>query len=142
MKSGKLPSALLPHRLPRPDDLSVPSPPGGLLPTLTSGDDTIAAMMADTIPPAPQLPTALKEGAAPRDLLELVLGIIPFEVLEEKEVSFKCNCSFDRAVQLISSLGRDEVASMLEEDKGAAMTCGFCNEIYTLDEQDLQKMLA
>jgi redox-regulated HSP33 family molecular chaperone len=30
---------------------------------------------------------------------------------------------------------------MLAEDKGAQMTCGFCNEIYTLDESDLQKML-
>nr|MDQ3324015.1 Hsp33 family molecular chaperone HslO [Acidobacteriota bacterium] len=70
-----------------------------------------------------------------------VLGVIDFEILEERAVSFACNCSFERAVTLISSLGRIEVASMLEEDKGAKMTCGFCNELYTLDETDLQKML-
>jgi molecular chaperone Hsp33 len=74
-------------------------------------------------------------------LVKLALGEIDFEILEEKEISFDCNCSFERAVSLIGSLGRDEVASMLAEDKGAKMTCGFCNEIYTLDEADLQKML-
>jgi molecular chaperone Hsp33 len=71
----------------------------------------------------------------------MTLGIIDYEILGEKDVRFECNCSFERAVQLISSLGQTEVASMLSEDKGAKMTCGFCNEIYTLDENDLEKML-
>ncbi len=59
----------------------------------------------------------------------------------EKEIEFACNCSFERAVSLIGSLGRGEVEAMLKEDKGAKMTCGFCNELYTLDENDLRKML-
>jgi molecular chaperone Hsp33 len=61
--------------------------------------------------------------------------------LGEKEVKFECNCSFERAVQLITSLGKAEVKSMLDEDKGATMNCGFCNEVYTLSEEDLQKIL-
>ena len=98
-------------------------------------------MIEDTITRAPQLTTAIKEGASAEDLLKMALGIIDYEILGEKEVRFECNCSFERAVQLISSLGRAEVASMLEEEKGAKMTCGFCNELYSLDENDLRKML-
>jgi len=30
---------------------------------------------------------------------------------------------------------------MLSEDKGAVMTCGFCNEVYQLDDEDLQQIL-
>jgi len=43
---------------------------------------------------------------------------------------------------MIAALGRDEVESMLTEDKGAMMTCGFCNEIYQLSEGDLEEMLS
>jgi molecular chaperone Hsp33 len=43
---------------------------------------------------------------------------------------------------MIAALGRDEVRSMLDEDNGAVMTCGFCNEIYQLDGTDLEEILA
>ena len=98
-------------------------------------------MIEDTIKHAPQLTAAIKEGATPEDLLKMTLGIIDYEILGEKDVKFECNCSFERAVQLISSLGKKEVAAMLAEDKGATMTCGFCSNVYTLDENDLQKIL-
>ena len=98
-------------------------------------------MIEDTIRHAPHLTDAINEGATPEDLVKMALGMIDFEILGEKEVKFECNCSFDRAVSLIASLGKTEVASMLAEDKGAKMTCGFCNEIYTLSDDDLRKIL-
>ncbi len=73
--------------------------------------------------------------------MKLALGEIDFEILEEKEIEFACNCSFDRAVSLIGSLGASEVESMLREDKGAVMTCGFCNETYRLNEANLQEII-
>ncbi|HTH38248.1 MAG TPA: Hsp33 family molecular chaperone HslO, partial [Pyrinomonadaceae bacterium] len=79
--------------------------------------------------------------AGPEDLLKEALGEVDFEVLEEKEVAFRCNCSTEKAKALIASLGENEVRSMLEEDKGATMTCGFCNETYRLSEDDLAQML-
>ena len=42
---------------------------------------------------------------------------------------------------MIAALGREEIEAMLAEDKGAVMTCGFCNEIYQLDEEELQSIL-
>lgn len=47
----------------------------------------------------------------------------------------------EKAVGLIGSLGKTEVESMLNEDKGAEMNCGFCNENYRLSESDLEDIL-
>ena len=140
-KSEQIPSAVLLGVLLQNQEPFVAAAGGVMIQMMPGANEHIITMIEDTIKHAPHITTVIKDGAAAEDLVKLALGEIDFEILEEREVEFKCNCSFDRAVSLISSLGRDEVAAMLKEDKGATMTCGFCNEIYTLDESDLQKML-
>jgi molecular chaperone Hsp33 len=141
LKSEQIPSAVLLGVLLQPEEPFVTCAGGVMIQMLPTADTNVAVMIEDTIKHAPQLTSAIKEGATPEDLLKMTLGIIDYEILGEKEVKFECNCSFERAVQLISSLGKREVESMLEEDKGATMTCGFCSNIYTLDENDLRRIL-
>ena len=62
-------------------------------------------------------------------------------MLEEIPVEFRCRCSYERAVSLVTQLGEEEVKDMLERDRGAELTCGFCSEIYSISEAELQKIL-
>ncbi len=140
-KSEQIPSAVLLGVLLEKQEPFVKASGGVIIQMMPGANEHIITMIEDTISHAPHITSVINEGASAKDLVKLALGEIDFEILEEKEISFDCNCSFERAVSLIGSLGRDEVAAMLAEDKGAKMTCGFCNELYTLDERDLQKML-
>ncbi|HEY0427460.1 MAG TPA: Hsp33 family molecular chaperone HslO [Pyrinomonadaceae bacterium] len=140
-KSEQIPSAVLLGVLLQPEEPLVKASGGVMIQILPGANEHLVTMIEDTIRHAPHLTSAITEGATAHDLAKIALGEIDFEVLGEIDVSFECNCSFERAVSLISSLGRDEVISMLAEDKGAQMTCGFCNEIYTLDENDLQRII-
>jgi molecular chaperone Hsp33 len=141
-KSEQIPSAVLLGVLLQPEEPLVRASGGVMIQIMPGANEHLVTMIEDTIRHAPHLTSIISEGATAEELVKLVFGEIDFEVLEEREVSFECNCSFERAVSLISSLGKEEVAGMLADDKGAQMTCGFCNEIYTLDEDDLRKMLA
>ncbi len=141
LKSEQIPSAVLLGVALQPEAPYVTCAGGVMIQMLPSANPNIAVMIEDTILNAPRVSDAIRDGATPEDLLKLALGVIDFEILGEKDVRFECNCSFGRAVSLIASLGKPEVRSMLEEDKGATMTCGFCNEIYKLDETDLEKIL-
>ena len=140
-KSEQIPSAVLLGVLLQNKEPFVTAAGGVMIQMMPGVNDNIVTMIEDTVSRAPHLTTVIKEGATPEDLLELVLGIIDFEILDEKPVDFKCSCSFERAVSMISALGPDEVTSMIEEDKGAVMTCGFCNETYRLDEADLSEII-
>ncbi|HEX8458997.1 MAG TPA: Hsp33 family molecular chaperone HslO [Pyrinomonadaceae bacterium] len=116
---------------------------GGLMIQMMPGADAkIIAAVEDSIRRGPHTTTLIREGARPVDLLRAALGDLPFEVSEEKAVSFACTCSHERAVSLISSIDRAELETILREDKGAAMTCHFCNETYRLDEAALETILA
>lgn len=141
MTSEQIPSAVLLGERLMKDEPFVECAGGVMIQMMPGADDNFAVMIEDTIMHAPKLTDVIREGATPKDLLETVMGLIDFEILEERDVCFRCNCSLERAAALIASLGKEEIRSMLEEDKGAKMTCGFCNEHYSLSEQDLQKML-
>ena len=140
-KSEQIPSAVMLGVLLQNTDPFVTAAGGVMIQMMPGVNDNIVTMIEDTVARAPHLTSVIKEGATPEDLLELVLGIIDFEILDEKGVAFRCSCSFERAVSMISALGKVEVSSMLEEDKGAVMTCGFCNETYPLGETNLENIL-
>lgn len=140
-KSEQIPSAVLLGVLLQKHEPYVTSAGGVLIQMMPGANEHIITMIEDTIARAPHVTTAIKEGATPEDLLRLALGVIEFDILEERPVEFKCNCSMERAATMIASLGRAEVESMLAEDNGAMMSCGFCSEIYQLTDEDLKGIL-
>lgn len=140
-KSEQIPSAVLLGVLLQNKEPFVKASGGVVVQMLPGANEHIVTMIEDTIRHAPHITSVISEGATSEDLLKLALGEIEYKILGEREVKFQCNCSFERAVTLIGSLGKIEVESMLKEDNGAEMTCGFCNEIYTLNETDLQGIL-
>ena len=140
-RSEQIPSAVMlgVHLQPEPPFVSAA---GGLMIQMMPGADekTIKAIES-TVGAMPQATHLIREGARPADLLRAALGEIEFEPLDEKPVGFRCSCSYERAVSMISSIDRSELESMLREDKGAVMTCHFCNEAYKLDEAELENIL-
>ncbi|MCA1633917.1 MAG: Hsp33 family molecular chaperone HslO [Acidobacteria bacterium] len=115
---------------------------GGLMVQVMPGADerTIAAVES-SVSRAPHTTKLIREGATPAEMLRAALGDVPFEVLEERPVTFACPCSYERAVSLISSIDRAELRAMLSEDRGAALTCHFCNETYRIDEPSLSEIV-
>jgi molecular chaperone Hsp33 len=141
-KSEQIPSAVLLGVLLQNSAPFVTAAGGVMVQMMPGVNEHIVMMIEDTIAHAPHLTLAVKEGATPADLIKMALGEIEFEILEEREVEFRCTCSMERAVAMVAALGPDEVRSMLDEDNGAVMSCGFCSEVYQLSGDDLREILA
>lgn len=140
-KSEQIPSAVMLGVLLNNVEPYVAASGGVLVQMMPGANEHIITIIEDTIAHAPHVTSLINEGATPEDLLKTLLGVVDFEVLGETAVEFNCSCSIDRAITMIASLGRAEVESMLAEQKGAEMTCGFCNEKYILNESDLIRII-
>jgi molecular chaperone Hsp33 len=140
-KSEQIPSAVMLGVLLNNSEPYVAASGGVMIQMMPGANEHLITMIEDTIAHAPHLTTVINAETRPEQLIELALGEIGYEILDEKEVAFECTCSFDKAVAMVEALGRDEVESMLAEQGGATMNCGFCNEVYTLGEDELRKLL-
>lgn len=114
---------------------------GYLIQTLPGVEESTVAAIEKAVSNAAHVTETIRAGAGAEEMLRLALGDIPFDVLETHPVEFRCKCSYERAVRIVTALGQEEVADMLEKDKGAELTCHFCNSVYYLDEAALQNIL-
>ena len=119
------------------DSLRVSAAGGYIVQMMPSADDALAAHLERNISRAPYATDMVRDGLTPREMLNEVLGDLEVQVLEEKEPRFYCRCSRERALLIISALGREEVEDMIEKDNGAELICHFCNEAYQISVDEL-----
>ena len=87
--------------------------------------------------------TLFKEGKSNEEIFAIAMRDIPFDLFDEIEVEYKCDCSKERMRRKIASLGKTEILNMLneQEQEGKARElcaiCRFCNSQYTFKESDL-----
>ncbi len=124
------------------DHLRVAAAGGFIIQVMPSADEGLVSHLERSIPLAPHATEMVREGMSPAEMLQRVLGDLDLRVLEEKVPRFKCHCSHERALLIISALGRQEVQDMLTEDNGAELICHFCNEKYGITGRELEEILA
>ena len=81
------------------------------------------------------------EDKDPKILMDTVLKDMPYKILEESEGSYKCDCSRYRVEKAVISLGKKEIAKMIEEEKSVEVECHYCKKNYTLEAEDLKILL-
>ena len=63
------------------------------------------------------------------------------KILGEGHPVFKCDCSLPRICEAMLAFGPDELKDMAEKDKGAEITCRFCNKDYKLNVEELNTII-
>lgn len=66
---------------------------------------------------------------------------VPFDVLEETEVKWRCSCGPERVEAVLLSLPVEELTAMLEEDGQAEVICHFCNVPYIVTGERIEQMI-
>lgn len=124
------------------DRLQVSAAGGYIIQMMPSAGEDILEHIEQAIERAPSSTEMVRAGLSAEQMLRTALSDLDLVILEEKEPRFYCPCSHERALTIISALGRDEVEDMLEKDKGAELTCHFCNETYRISDRELAGLLA
>jgi molecular chaperone Hsp33 len=77
----------------------------------------------------------------PMAILSSIFQDTAFVLLEEKQLSFKCSCSWERVKKALTLVGTKELSSILKEDHSASVRCDFCATEYKADAEELKKLI-
>ena len=140
VESEQVPTACALGVLIAPDQ-TVQAAGGYLIQLLPGADEGVISAVERGVAKLGAVSARLDAGMDPLDLLREVLGEFELEVLDTAPVEYRCYCTRERVSRALISLGKDELASLIEEQGGAELTCQFCDKVYRFDQDDLQALL-
>ena len=118
-------------------DLSVSSAGGLLLQLLPFCPESVIDRVEKNIAALPPMTTMLHEGLSPIDIVKKALDGFEFDVLDEYEPTYRCNCSRDRVERALLTLKPEELETLPDENGLVETTCQFCDAVYTFTKEDL-----
>lgn len=83
----------------------------------------------------------LDEGKSPEDIIRDIFRDYDVVITDEQPASWHCNCSKKRYHQAVLSLGKKEIAGLLEAGEPIEVNCQFCNSHYIFTTDELEDML-
>ena len=118
---------------------------GVLIQLLPFPDDKTVDLIERNAADLSNVSRLFERGLSKEEIAEIALRDIPYDIFDTLEVEYKCDCSRDRMLAKIRSLGTKEIATMLDEQESEGKpreltaVCRFCNSEYTFDEKTLLK---
>ncbi len=80
---------------------------------------------------------AVEQGMTPEEILAAVLAGLDYQVLERRDLRFQCRCSRERALSAIALLDESELTGLVDDGKGAELTCHFCSAVYRFSPEEV-----
>ncbi len=122
-------------------DNTVKAAGGLILQLLPGAEEKVLQMLEQNITKMPPISSLVEQGATPEEIVNLACQGTDYKILARQPIQFACNCNRERIAELILSLGREEIESMIADQTGAEVQCHFCAEKYYFNEEDLKKLL-
>ena len=119
-------------------DQSVIAAGGYIVQLMPGAEDETAEKLERSVQRAGAVTKMLQNGTLEELIYKVLDGFDPI-ILEEDAVTYKCYCSREKIRNAIAGIDRNELRSMLEEDKSIEVKCQYCGEVYTFTEKDFEE---
>lgn len=112
---------------------------GFLVQSLPSADDGAIDRVIEGIQSLGPLTELLREGVTPEGLLGLIFRDMTIDILEWRDLHFRCFCSRSRLTGALASLGQDTLHE-LSSDPVTTVTCEYCRTRYEFSRDEIRAL--
>lgn len=114
---------------------------GFMLQALPDATDDEITLMEKNIKAMPSISEMLLKENPLEAMLAALYGELEYTILAESPLAFECDCSKNRFVEGLQSLGSQALTEIIEEDHGAEVLCQFCGRKYEFTEKELNDLI-
>ena len=124
-------------------DLSCRAAGGIIIQLLPFADPEVAEKIEKNIGKLANISGLIEKGVSLEDIAKLAMGDVEFDVFDELDVEYRCNCSRERVGGMLRSLGKKEIEKLLDEqsaegkERELEVKCRFCGTPHVFDEAEL-----
>ena len=118
---------------------------GVMIQLLPFADDEVVSQLERNAALLNNVSSMFDKGMSNEEILKVALTNIEFDIFDELEVDYKCNCSRERTEKALLSLGKSEASKVLEEQQAQGIDfvelwCHFCDKSYKFYKEDIEKL--
>ena len=113
---------------------------GMLLQLMPFADEQTSARLQNNVESLESISLMLAEGAGAKEVFEAVFSGVPYEILEEKPVEYRCACRREGYASALVSLGTGELEDMLSDGEPIEIICRFCGRRYEFSMPEIEEL--
>jgi len=113
---------------------------GVIVQALPFANDGILAKIEENMKELTHVSDLFDRGLSNEEIAEIAFKGIEYDLFDEYDVSYKCNCSYERTGNALLSLSPYELWNMLIERKVIEVSCHFCHKKYEFTGDDIEKL--
>lgn len=110
---------------------------GVLVQVLPGADPARIDELAERMRTLPPVSGLLRDGLDPAGVLAQLFAGIPYAEQLRYPLQFRCFCSRRQALQLLNSLGDEELLRRRQAQEETSVTCEYCKEVYRFPAAEL-----
>lgn len=122
-------------------DTSIRRAGGFIIQLLPDATEEMIERLEKKLAAVPYVTDLLDMGETPEGILRMILGDFDLRILDTIPTAFSCNCTRERVEKALISIGKEELETIIREDKKANLHCHFCNREYDFTEAELIRLL-
>ncbi|MDY6060639.1 MAG: Hsp33 family molecular chaperone HslO [Oscillospiraceae bacterium] len=120
-------------------DLTVRAAGGFIIQLLPTADEETISAVERCIEGIPAVTSMLTDGMTPEQICKKVLPEFELEVLDSSNPEYKCNCSRERVMKALISVGEKELRDM-QNDETTQVNCQFCGKSYDFTSKEIKEL--
>ncbi len=113
---------------------------------LPFADEEVVTRLEENAKMLSNVSSLFDKGLSNEDVLKIALNGIEYDLFDELEIDYECNCTAERTERAIISLGKDEIEKIFDEQRAEgqaeelSLHCQFCNKEYKYTKEMALKL--
>lgn len=112
---------------------------GYLVQLLPGAEDEVISRLERNVSVMESVSKLVAAGVSPADIIARVFDGIEYDVFDEFDCGYVCNCSREKYLAALRGLTRDDREELIAEGKPIEAVCHFCGKKYVFDVGELTK---
>lgn len=121
---------------------------GVLVQLLPFADDHVIDLLERNARDLSNVSALFDAGMTNEAIADIALRDIPYDVFDELDVGYRCNCSRERVSRALITLGKPELLKLIDEQTAEGkppmltVNCRFCDRTQTFTKDDVEKLFS